>query len=494
MNDMGIVTRSKLRLRHDESRVLTRLFVPGQDIAGGSASRATNTVERILSLSEEEVEGALTDLFDRFSGRHEDLAGIFDAHAELVAEYLTSPMSHAHRRLLGAAFTHEYSLEGASICNPSMVADPDQRGVDEGALRVIMSVRAVGEGHHSSIGFRRGEIDAHGQLRLQPAVTFPVVGVQRTTRLHRDLFHALLRDLGFDGETASSVLSSFDAHFLPIELDAALAILQSQSDAGVNVEKIAGLLPLISACFYELSFSSVIDVSRRVLWPVAPHEVNGMEDARFVEMAERSVTRYIASYTAFDGHSVSQQLLETDDFLTFRSSPLAGLGARNKGLAFFPRRVAGRFAALSRFDRETNAVAFSTDLHVWDDVVTFQVPFHSWEVVQLGNCGSPIELDEGWLVMTHGVGPMRTYGIGAVLLDLQDPTRVIGTLPRPLLVASKEEQDGYVPNVVYSCGSLVHSGILCIPYGVADQSISYASVPVCAVLDAMEPPRTTSAA
>jgi predicted GH43/DUF377 family glycosyl hydrolase len=491
---MGLVTRSSIRLRSDDSRVVSRLFIPGQDVAGGSESRASNTVERILALSETDVDAALEDLLDRFSGRHEDLVGVFDAHARLVVDYLPTAVTPRRRRLLGATFTHEYSIEGASVCNPSFVAHPDQTGVVEGALRIVMSVRAVGEGHHSSIGFRTGEIAVSGELRLDAAHPFPVVGKVRTSQLNRELFHALLRDLGFDGETASSVLGGFGHHFTSVELETAVTKLQSQSDTRLNVEKTVSLLRLIAECFYEVTFEQGTDMSRRVLWPVAPHEGNGMEDARFVMMSDRGVPRFIASYTAYDGHSVSQQLLETEDFQSFRSSPLAGVGSRNKGLAFFPRRVGGRFVALSRYDRETNALAFSSDLHVWDEVVTSQVPIHAWEVVQLGNCGSPLELEQGWLVMTHGVGPMRTYGIGAILLDLEDPTRVIGALPRPLLVPSKDEQDGYVPNVVYSCGSLIHAGILHIPYGIADQSISYASVPVRDVLEAMELPSAAAIA
>lgn len=494
MNDMGLATRSSLRLRSDDSRVVSRLFIPGQELIGGSESRAVNTVERILALKEGDVDVALEDLFDRFEHRHEDLGAVFDAHAQRVDDYVTTTITRQRRRLLGAAFTHEYSIEAAAVCNPSLVAHPDQSGIGDGELRVVMSLRAVGEGHHSSICFRTGEIDARGELRLDPAAAFPVVGTLATDQLNRQLFHALLHDLGFDGETAASVLNSLADRFSPLELEVAITKLQTQNDTRLNVVQTAGLLRLIAACIYKVSFDKGTDLSRRVLWPAGPNEGNGMEDARFVAMSERGVSRYIASYTAFDGHSVSQQLLETDDFLSFHSSPLAGRGARNKGLAFFPRKVGGRFAALSRFDRESNAVAFSPDLHVWDKVVTAQVPWHSWEVVQLGNCGSPMELDVGWLVMTHGVGPMRTYGIGALLLDLDDPTKVIGQLPRPLLVPTKEEQDGYVPNVVYSCGSLIHSGTLYIPYGVADQSISCASVSVEDLLGAMEPAPSTGAA
>lgn len=488
MNDMGLAQRTSIRLRSDVSRVVSRLFIPGQELIGGSESRAANTVARLLALDEDEVQGALDDLFARFDHRHEDLARVFDDHADRVSDYVTTPITRARRRLIGAAFTHEYTLEGASVCNPSLVADPDQSGLARGSLRVAMSIRAVGEGHHSSIGFRSGVIDASGQLVMEKAKAFPTVASISSTALNRELFHALLHDLGFDGETSASVLNTLGEHFSASELEVAVLKLETQNDTRLNVVKTAGLLRLIAACFYSATFDADVHLSRRVLWPTSPNEGNGMEDARFVTTREPGVARYLASYTAFDGHSVSQQLLESDDLLTFASTPLAGRGARNKGLAFFPRKVGGRFVALSRFDRESNAVTFSEDLHVWDDVATAQVPRHSWEVVQLGNCGSPIELPEGWLVMTHGVGPMRSYGIGALLLDLEDPTKVIGQLPRPLLSPTTEEQDGYVPNVVYSCGSLVHGENLFVPYGIADQSISVATVNVAALLGALEPP------
>ncbi len=487
---MGLARRTAIRLRHDSSRVLSRLFIPGQELVGGSESRAANTVQRVLELSEEDVDAALADLFERLDHRHENLGEVFDQHAVKVADYVVNPISPARRRLMGAVFSHEYSIEGAALCNPSVVRHPEQTGLSPGHTRIAMSVRAVGEGHHSSICFRTGTITSDGGVELDVAQPFPVAGALSGAKLNRELFHSLMHDLGFDGETTASVLDSLSDRFSTIDLEIAIAKLETQSETRLNVVKTATLLRMIAACSYRSSFDPHVEMSRRVLWPAAPNERNGMEDARFVEMREPGVSRYIASYTAFDGHSVSQQLLETDDFTTFASSPLAGRGARNKGLAFFPRTIAGRFAALSRFDRESNAIAFSDDVHRWNDVVTAQVPTYSWEVVQLGNCGSPIELSEGWLMMTHGVGPMRTYGIGALLLDLDDPTKVIGQLPRPLLSPTMHEQDGYVPNVVYSCGSLLHEGHLFIPYGIADQSISVATVNVADLVEAFEPVAT----
>ena len=234
----------------------------------------------------------------------------------------------------------------------------------------------------------------------------------------------------------------------------------------------------VAECCYVASFDESTQLSRRVLWPATPAESRGLEDARFVRLTEPGEDRYVASYTAFDGRVVSQQLLETTDFLTFVSTPLSGVAASNKGLAVFPRRIDGVWAALSRHDRESNSLAYSSDLRIWNGAEALQDPLHAWELIQIGNCGSPIELDEGWLVLTHGVGPMRTYGIGALLLDLDDPSKVLAQLDRPLLTPDASEQDGYVPNVVYSCGSLLHDGTLYLPYGIADQSLSFATVGV----------------
>jgi len=225
-----------------------------------------------------------------------------------------------------------------------------------------------------------------------------------------------------------------------------------------------------------------------VLWPATSLESHGVEDARFVRFIEDDGNAtYYATYTAFDGADITQQLLHTDDFLSFEASPMVGPAATNKGLALFPRRIGGRFAAMSRHDRETNAVTFSDTLGHWSDAVTCQTPDRDWEVIQLGNCGSPIETPSGWLVLTHGVGPMRTYSIGALLLDLDDPTTVLATLPEPLLTPATDEQDGYVPNVVYSCGALLHGDTLVVPYGIADTAIAIATVQVPELLDAMVP-------
>jgi predicted GH43/DUF377 family glycosyl hydrolase len=487
VNDVGLAVRSGLRIRPDPTRVISRLFIPGQELVGGSEARTTMTVERVLALDEAVVAGELKALVARFSDRHHDLGRVFDEHAERVSGYVTGPLSEERRQLLGAVFTHEFSIEGTSVCNPSLVAHPDQNGVGAGSLRVVLSHRAIGEGHRSSIGFRTGLIDAAGLLTFDEPVPFPTVGSTRYSTFRRHVFHGKLNDLGADGENARFVLDGLGDVFTLEELEAGIDQLASQRDTRPNVFDTAVQMRSIAECFYVASFDESSDLSQRVLWPATPGESQGLEDARFVKLSDGEASRYVATYTAFDGRNVTQQLLETHDFVTFHSSPLAGAGASNKGLALFPRRVDGRFAALSRHDRESNSLAFSADLRVWDEVAPLQAPLSSWELLQIGNCGSPIELPQGWLVLTHGVGPMRTYGIGAMLLDLDDPSLILAQLSQPLLLPDEAEQDGYVPNVVYSCGSLVHEGNLYLPYGIADQFMSYATVPITELLAALTP-------
>jgi predicted GH43/DUF377 family glycosyl hydrolase len=429
-------------------------------------------------MDEAEVERVLSDVMEKFSSRHDDLAAVFADHAQRVSDFVEEPISANRRQLLGAAFTHEYSLEGSAVCNPSLVAHPDQTGVTPGGLRVIMSLRAIGEGHLSTICFRVGEIGVDQSINIESPLPFPVLATTSPGPLNREVFRAALRDMGLDGETASTVLDRLPPKFSRKQLGESLEQLGTQSEFRVNVAEMADLLRSFTKDFYSATFRAESDLSQRTLWPAMLRESQGMEDARFVEFIDENCARYIASYTAYNGRVVSQQLLETDDFVTFDSSPLVGVGAQNKGLAFFPRKIGHRYVALSRYDREHNAIAFSSDLHHWGEVSNLDMPVQSWEMLQVGNCGSPIELEQGWLVLTHGVGPMRTYGIGAMLLDLEDPRIVIGTLKGPLLAPSPQNRDGYVPNVVYSCGSIVHKGVLFLPFGASDQSIGCATVEV----------------
>jgi len=486
--DRDLATRSGNRLLPDPSRVIARLFVPGQELVGGSEPRASAVVRRVLALDETDIDRALADVMRRFEDGHRDLADTFRHHAERISGRLADGnLSDARRLLLGATFTHEYAIEGAALCNPSMVPDPDQSAAPEGGLRFIMSVRGIGEGHRSSIGFRTGTVHADGAVAVDPAGPWPVVGTVTSGSFDRDAFHAALAQLGEDGESAAYVLDDLGERFAEEDLERGLLRLRRQHDTRQNAEDTIRRIRAIAARSYTAQFPADTAVSERVLWPATQAESHGMEDARFVRFVDDDGTvAYHATYTAFDGTTIAQQLLQTSDFLTFAAAPMVGLAAANKGLALFPRRIGGRFAALSRHDHETNSVAFSANPCRWTHAEPFQFPRQPWETIQLGNCGAPIETSEGWLVLTHGVGPMRTYRIGAVLLDLDDPTRLIGRLTEPLLSPAADEQPGYVPNVVYSCGGLVHADTLVIPYGIADTTIGIATVPLADLMAALD--------
>lgn len=480
-----LATRSPQRIAADPGRVVTRLFVPGQEGFEAPDSRAGTVLSRILNLTDEEVRATLHDVLTRFDGRHRDLTGTFRRHAGELADRLdpNREFDEARMLLLGATFTNEYAIEGAALCNPSIVAHPDQTGVAEGGLRFVMSVRGIGEGHRSTIGFRTGIVDSAGHAVIDDPAPFASTGRITTTMMDANIFRVELRERGSGGEVVDYVFDALGDLFTRSDLDERLESLHAHQSTRARASEAIAMIREIAARFYAVEFPDAGTLSERVLWPAMDAEHAGMEDARFVRFVDDdSSVSYHATYTAYSGSHISQQLLTTTDFKTFTSGPLVGRAAANKGLAVFPRRIAGRYAAMSRSDRENNTVAFADHLSVWPTASPCQAPAEVWETLQLGNCGPPIETDEGWLVLTHGVGPMRTYSIGAILLDLDDPTRVIGRLRRPLLYPEPGERNGYVPNVVYSCGGLVHAGTLVIPIGICDSAIGLATVPLTALM------------
>lgn len=484
----GFITRSTQRVVADPARVITQLFVPGQEGFERQESRAGVVLARILGLADADVRSSLDDVTTRFDGRHRDLAGTFRRNARELADRLDPDREISDERmlLLGATFTSEYAIEGAALCNPSIVAHPDQTDVPAGSLRTVLSVRGIGEGHRSSIGFRTGVVDAAGRATIDDTSPFVTTGRMEPALLDKAIFRVELERHANVGETADYVLNALGDFFTRSDLDGRLDDLSANLSTRGHAQDTIALIRGIAGRFYSIGFPDQVPLSERVLLPSMEAERAGIEDARFVRFVDvdGSVT-YYATYTAYDGSNISQQLLETNDFQTFTSSPLVGHAAANKGLAVFPRRIRGRYAAMSRSDRETNTVAFADHLSVWPDASPCQQPTEVWEALQLGNCGPPIETDAGWLVLTHGVGPMRTYSIGAILLDLDDPTRVIGRLRRPLLTPAPDEQNGYVPNVVYSCGALVHAGTLVLPYGIGDGAIGIATAPLSQLLAAL---------
>jgi predicted GH43/DUF377 family glycosyl hydrolase len=482
----AVVTRRDVWLRPDPSRVITRLFVPGEELPSGD-SRASPIIERILAISEEATTVLLEQILAGFGSRHHDLLGVFEEHFDLVRARVGEglDLSGPQRALLGAYFTAEYSVEAAALCNPSMVAHPDQSGLLPGDTRFVLSLRGIGEGHISSIGFRTGVISAGGDVELdQPGGHLRQgthAAVPDKARVAAQLIAA-----GRGGEIATLILDKLPPEFTPSDLDLVLRSLPDQVLTRRAARETIDALHAIVATNYTVTFPSDSRIDERVLFPHGPTERHGMEDARFVRFTgDGGAVTYLATYTAYDGAEVASQLLQTDDFSTFRVSQLSGPAALNKGLAIFPRKVNGRFAALSRWDRERIALSTSEDAWSWSQPVTIQTPEYPWELVQIGNCGAPIETSEGWLVLTHGVGPMRAYSIGVALLDLDEPGRLRASLAEPLMVPNAAERNGYVPNVLYSCGGMRHGDTIVLPFGWSDAGTSVATIDLPGLLDCL---------
>ncbi|MGE0877958.1 MAG: glycoside hydrolase family 130 protein [Acidimicrobiia bacterium] len=480
-----IVRDCGIELHPDAGRVITRLFVPGREDVGPGDSRAAGVTTRLMALDEDDVETAVSELKTRFADRHREFDRTVSTHSAVASATLAADavLSPARRWLLGAAFTHEYAVEAAALCNPSIVVRPDAPADQPGEF--LLSMRGIGEGHISSLSFRTGRVDAAGNVSVDDAARWAETGVTTPGRHHRRAFHVRLAERDDDYENAAYVLDALPEQFDSDELQERIRILAGEVSTRRNIATTTSHLMAMSASSYEVEFAPDTELSERVLWPATPAEHRGIEDARFVRFTDGDRCTYYATYTAFDGDNTSIQLLETTDFRRFASVPLVGSAARGKGMALFPRKIGGRYAALTRADRETNGLAYSDDLCCWTDWETIQEPVSSWEVLQLGNCGSPIETERGWLVLTHGVGAMRTYSLGAILLDLEEPHRVIARTAEPLLTPTAGRRDGYVPNVVYSCGALAHGDVLVVPYAVADRYIAIATVSISALLATM---------
>jgi predicted GH43/DUF377 family glycosyl hydrolase len=485
----GLARHAPQGLRADPGRVVARLFLPGEELPM-TRSRAAAVVARVLALPEAEVEALAAGLLRDFAGRHPDYPALLADHASIVGSRLEEApqLSTARALLLGACFTAEYAVEGAALCNPSAVLHPDQTSLQPGQARAAVSLRGIGEGHYSSIGFCTAVLGPGPRWSFEPRTLPAVAGVAAATGWRAAHLRAVLADRGQIDELASTVLSVLPLEFTGSDLERVLADVHPNLLGRPGAQATVDMLRRLVSSAYEVAFPAGVELSQQVLLPTAADESNGMEDARFVRFVDDDGSvDYRATYTAYDGHLIAPRLLTSPDLRSFRADLLAGPAARNKGMALFPRRVGGRYLALCRQDGETNSLTSSPDGHSWSEPRLVQAPAASWEVLQVGNCGPPIETDRGWLVLTHGVGPMRTYAIGALLLDLDDPARVLARLDRPLLRPAPAERDGYVPNVVYSCGGLVHDGLLWLPYGIGDARIGVAWVAVEELLAQMSP-------
>jgi predicted GH43/DUF377 family glycosyl hydrolase len=410
--------------------VVVRPFKPAtepRDFNPTDKTRANHIVDRVLGLEGGAAARQLSEVLENFEGRHRNLLEIFEARALEMEEALSphAVLNKTQRCLIGAYFLHEYSFEASALFNPSIVLHPDQSDAPEGGCRFVLSLRAVGEGHISSLTFRAGSVSKDGFVTIDP-----------TARL-------------------------------------------------ASIPKICSRTSRANGDVVEVTFPPESDLSERVIFPITEAQSNGIEDARFVEFKDSGHTKYFATYTAYSGRAIRSELLETVDFRTFRMTPLSGPAVRNKGMGLFPKKIGGRYAMIARQDNENLYLIYSDDLYSWTGGQALLKPEYPWEFVQIGNCGSPIELDEGWLLLTHGVGPVRKYSIGAVLLDKDDPSKIIGRTREPLARPEPTEREGYVPNVVYTCGALRHRDKIILPYAISDTFSTFATINIAELMSAI---------
>lgn len=474
------INRSSSRFTSDPKRVIVRFFFPGPEI------RVQSIIQKVIDMPDQAAGLALNQTLRDFSGRHRNISKIFQKHFDRARDIMAGRNGdlnslHDYKKLLiGAFFTSEYSIESAAFFNPSMVEDPDQTGLQEGQKRVIISFRATGEGHISSIVFRGGVLDKNGNLEVRtPGKLVDEAEAIRNFVYQKEVFCQKLSEMHTESHVVQHVMDKLRNEFDYNELSNAVEATIREINPDFQQKKMLQTISWLADSHYEISFSLDTAISERVIFPIAAAESNGIEDARFVKFTDSDGSvKYYATYTAYNGFTILPKLVETKDFYHFEIMPIHGENAQNKGMALFPRKIGGKYAMLSRLDGVNNYIMFSDDINLWHDAVRIQEPKFPWEFIQIGNCGSPIETEFGWLVITHGVGTMRKYSLGATLLDLEDPTKVIGQLSEPLLSPNEEEREGYVPNVVYSCGSIIHNDHLVIPYAMSDTASTFATVPL----------------
>jgi len=479
------VRRTKLTLHADHKRVLMRPLNIVTD------ERAVKICARVMVMPEAEVVALLKEVLAEFDERHIKILQFLQLRYEQIRPWLpTDQKLSAERELLiGAYFTHEYSFEATALFNPSIVPHPDQSDLPAGALRFVLSLRATGEGHISSITFRTGILDAKNNLTINDPTRYNLEALQVPNAAYdKHLFERKLKELGLASDFSLQVFQNLHETFTLEELRNSIGLSVKQFQVrDKEIEATARKILTLAQSNYEVQFPPDSRLSERVLFPFTPSQSNGIEDARFVQFQNDDGTKtYYATYTAYDGRFILPQFLETSDFLHFKFVTLNGPAVQNKGMALFPRKINGNYAMLGRQDYENLYVMFSDHLHFWHATQLLIKPAFPWEFIQIGNCGSPIETGVGWLVLSHGVGPMRKYCIGAYLLDLNDPTKVIGRLREPLIKPDAHEREGYVPNVVYSCGSLLRDGLLIIPYAMSDYATTFATLSLAEILAAME--------
>jgi predicted GH43/DUF377 family glycosyl hydrolase len=474
------INRINKKFTPDYSRVIVKPHIPKEE------DRVKRIIARVLSLSEENVKQVLDRVVANFSNRHKNVWDAFDKNYNEIKTYIpeNTQMSNNRRALLGAYFSSEYSIQAAAFFNPSIVAHPDQNGLDKGNLRFILSFRSVGEGHISSIEFRSGVVDEHCNFTFDKVSPYAErANIASNPVYDKTTFFLKLAEMqNPENIISKQVYNLLPEEFLLSDLISALQMVidPEHKDIGENIMWLA-------KSNYELQFKLDQDLSEKIIFPASSNDSNGIEDARFVRFVDdKGIVTYYATYTAYNGHNILPQIIETKDFLTFKMITLNGNFSKNKGMALFPRKINGKYMMISRVDGENLYLMSSDNIHFWHNAKLLKEPENEWEFVQIGNCGSPIETEHGWILLTHGVGPMREYSIGIILLDLENPSKIIGNMVEPLLICTPEEREGYVPNVVYSCGSIIHNDNLVIPYAMSDTCSGIATISLAELFNKIE--------
>ena len=475
------VRRLPVTLTSDMRRVITRFFDPGGE------ARICNIVDRVSGLGDEQVDRLLDEVFVKFGARHGNIADVLEENYRTSMRMIgrSDDVSQNRRLLIGSYLTAEYSIESAALFNPSIVLHQNQRHLPAGAARFIMSLRATGEGHVSSIVFRTGVITADYKIQIDPCRR-----LARSVRIAPDklydkpLFQRKLKDIGVHDDAVDLVLCRLADSFTMAQLEHAVTKARDEAPEKMQLEASLQDIRWLAQSNYQLELPREAEASEVVIFPQTSNESHGIEDLRMVRFVDDDgKVTYYGTCTAFDGYRVLPQLIETRNFLQVGVHTINGACAQNKGMALFPRRIGGHYAMCSRIDGENLYIMFSDIVHFWESAELLETPRYPWEFVQIGNCGSPLETPRGWLLLTHGVGPMRTYCIGAMLLDLDDPRRVIGYLDEPLIVPTEKERDGYVPNVAYSCGAMIHNEYLYLPFATSDMVTRMAMVSLNSLLN-----------
>lgn len=482
------INRKPIKFSPDFTRVIARFFMTNEE-------RTIRLIKRVIAMPDDIVTKTLSQVLRDFSKRHRNISKVFDKDFDKIKYLLDrinvseDSLSTNTKLLIGSYCTMEYSIESAAFFNPSIIEDPDQSELNDGQKRVIVSFRATGEGHISSIVFRSSIIDKNGNIEFEPAGAL----LDEPEHVHRFVYNKneflkKLDEMQVDKNNVpwALIMDQLGENFTYGELQGSIASIKKKIKLNPSKEKVIDQINWLADSHYEISFSLDTAISERVIFPVSYSESNGIEDARFVKFTEDDGSiNYYATYTAYNGYTILPKLLQTKDFYNFKILPLHGEAAQNKGMALFPRKIKGKYCMVSRIDGVNNYIMCSDRINVWNEVHLIQKPRDPWEFIQIGNCGSPVETEKGWLLIYHGVGPVREYCLGALLLDLKEPSKVIGRMEKPMIIPNKEEREGYVPNVVYSCGSIIHNDHLVIPYAMSDYASTIATIPLNELLDAL---------